>query len=133
MCVCVQVCCVRMQISVNKKSQKEKNLLSWWTQRMDVMCVDTDGGCERVGTRMHCMQTQISVKKKRKETYLEAHGCAVCACECVACGSVGVRTRMTVKKKKRKWKERKGNLLNTNPGMQICVACACGCVACGRR
>ena len=35
------------------------------------------------------------------------------------------------KKNKRKWKERKGNLLNTNLGKQICVACECGCVACG--
>ena len=35
------------------------------------------------------------------------------------------------KKNKRKRKERKGNLLNTNLDKQICVACECRCVACG--
>ena len=102
--------------------------------------MDADGGRGRVGTRMRCMcvrmdclQTQISVKKKRKEKRLTCrHTWMYCVCVRMRC----VRKCWCAdaddckKEKKRKWKARKGNLLNTNPGTQICVVCACGCVAC---
>ena len=44
--------------------------------------------------------------------------------------TVGVRTWMTVKRKKKKdgKKERKKNLLNTNPGARICERTRCMCV-----
>ena len=35
---------------------------------------------------------------------------------------------MTVKEKKGKWKERNGNLPNTNPGTRICEWTRCMCV-----
>ena len=78
-----------------------------------------------------CADADKCKEKKKKNLPVGTRGCVVCACRCVACRSVGVRMQMTVKEKKRKWKERNGNLLSTNPGMQICVVCACGCVACG--
>ena len=109
-CVCVQVCCVRMQISVNKRSQKEKNLLSWWTQCTDVVCVDADGGRGHVGTWTHCMsmqmdcvQMQISVKKKRKEKKLTYRHVDVLRVHCMRkcwCADVDDRKKNGKKKKK---------------------------------
>ena len=40
-------------------------------------------------------------EKKKRDLPVGTRGCIACACGCVACGSVGVRTRMTVKKKRK--------------------------------
>ena len=74
-CVCMQMDCVQTQISVNKKTKQKKltGEKGWWAERADLLRVCGCGrGCLGSRTRCVCMQMDC------------------------------VRTRMSVRKKRRK-------------------------------